>query len=165
MSFLDDGFDIPKDIVLVGLYWIPAVVLYFSSLQFVFALWLGIFGYVMGVKDGISAIQHWAHLQHLFLDGHFHTPPSTTTTTTEKEGKKEGMKIIEEEEVIFIPNIVEKFGKSCLPIDTYSSLSKPQLLTAFGRVWNSVLLHFYESHMLSKEEYDHLSFKFKVIFI
>jgi ABC-type multidrug transport system permease subunit len=43
--------------ILLLLHWVPVAILYFSSVQFVFSLWVGLFGWFYGIVDGVATVR------------------------------------------------------------------------------------------------------------
>jgi len=129
-----------KSPILLIIFWLPTVVLYFSSLQFIHTLWIGIFGFFYGITDRVHNTITWNAMIQLF--------------------QKVGSSTKVEDKFVTVPLVVELFCKYTLSSD--AKIEDPvRRQVAFARVWNAILNSFFESHKLSKEELGRYSYKIK----
>jgi hypothetical protein len=115
-------------------------------MQFVYTIWIAIFGWVYGFLDNIYQVRTWSDII------------GTFESASEKE----------------LPLIAQRFRVTMLPKRTSikptksSDVEKGNLRSqddrdyiAFAKVWNTVIDYFYDIHKLSKEETQSLSFSIK----
>lgn len=76
-SFLQHPGYVSTPILLI-LHWLPVVILYFYSIQFVFSLWIGVFGWIYGLIDGVAKVRTWSDLQGTFDESLGQTPTVIT---------------------------------------------------------------------------------------
>lgn len=141
-KFVDEFMNNPaKNIILLIIHWFPVVVLFLSSTQYVFNFWIGIFGYVYGIRDGLNKIITWPQVVAVF---HI-------------EGKLKGETPL--------PPVVEMFHKTMMPESdsTFKDLveEKKRKVVAFARVWNEIIQYFYDIHKISKEELQRFSYQIR----
>eukprot|EP01117_Protostelium_nocturnum_P012633 TRINITY_DN464_c0_g2_i1.p1 TRINITY_DN464_c0_g2~~TRINITY_DN464_c0_g2_i1.p1 ORF type:complete len:1660 (+),score=594.70 TRINITY_DN464_c0_g2_i1:519-5498(+) len=145
-----DNFRPKVSIPLLIINWVPIVVLYLCSLQFIFTIWIGIFGFIYGLIDRVANVQHWRHVIAAF------EPSSTSVDSTNKSKK--------------VPRIAVEWHEKVSPKQTLKGKNGELLednwqrrYVAFAKVWNLTIQSFYESHKISKEELQRYSFKIKMI--
>ena len=64
---LINNWSTAQSIILLIIQWIPVIALYLSSIQFVYTVWVGIFGYFFGVSNGVCYIRSWSDVIDSFI--------------------------------------------------------------------------------------------------
>lgn len=125
-------------------------------MQYIFAFWVGMFGWFYATINGMYNTTNWNAVVNAFY--------------VDKAKAKPGQ--------VQVPRIVEMFWKTMIPHHTTSykvgpnnnedenGLSGEQRETnrkiiGFARVWNEIIQYFYESHKLNKEEVQKYSYQIK----
>jgi len=132
---------ISTSIPLLIFNWIPIIVLYLCSLQFIFTVWIGIFGFLYGLTDRVANVQHWRHVIQAFE----HSDIKCTKTDMR------------------LPRIAVEWHNNVMPKDKKKSEEDDwdRRYVAFAKVWNMAMTYFYEVHKVSKEELQRYCFKIK----
>ncbi|PRP84007.1 callose synthase 7-like [Planoprotostelium fungivorum] len=119
--------------------WIPIIVLYLCSLQFIFTIWIGIFGFVYGLIDRVANVQNWRHVISAFEHSDIKCQHS--------DGR--------------LPLIAVEWSHKVMPKKKDKEESWDRKYVAFAKAWNMAIAYFYETHKISKEELQRYCFKIK----
>jgi len=156
-SWIDD-FEIASSLPYILINWIPVIFLYICSVQFIFSCWVAIFGFVMGMIDGVSNIKDWGGLIYAFH-------PSGVTIAGDYGNIPVPKIALAWDEHVMPEKPKDKKdkanGTSKEELEKRGDVEKMRKYVAFAKVWNTSVTYFYDIHKISQEELQRLTFKIR----